>query len=144
MAKDRVGRETPWTESRVALLKELYDKGYSASRIARELNCGLTRNAVIGRLHRMSDYNRKAPPSVTLERPPAQGRKKRVRRRLNFGPPAETLFEPEVPLPPEKPLPFDRVGDFNFYAKDGCRFICGEIGADWSYCNAPRTSGSVF
>lgn len=42
-----------WTEERIERAKELWDRGYSAAQIARYLSCGLSRNAVIGKLHRM-------------------------------------------------------------------------------------------
>jgi len=42
-----------WTDSAVALLRKLYVDGLSASQIARELGPGFTRNAVIGKIHRL-------------------------------------------------------------------------------------------
>ena len=41
-----------WTEERVALLQRLWGQGYSASQIANQLQ-GVTRNAVIGKIHRL-------------------------------------------------------------------------------------------
>ena len=41
-----------WTEERVEKLKELWAQGLSASQIAKELG-GVTRNAVIGKVHRL-------------------------------------------------------------------------------------------
>ena len=41
-----------WTEERVELLKKLWSEGLSASQIAAELG-GITRNAVIGKVHRL-------------------------------------------------------------------------------------------
>jgi len=45
-----------WTDERVALLKKLTADGLSSSRIAAEIG-GITRNAVIGKLHRMGIKN---------------------------------------------------------------------------------------
>jgi GcrA cell cycle regulator len=42
-----------WTEERVELLKKLWADGLSASQIAAQLG-GVTRNAVIGKVHRLS------------------------------------------------------------------------------------------
>lgn len=50
-----------WTDERVAKLRELWDKGLSASQIARELAEGVTRNAVIGKAHRMNLASRPSP-----------------------------------------------------------------------------------
>lgn len=41
-----------WTEERVELLKKLWAEGLSASQIANQLG-GVTRNAVIGKVHRL-------------------------------------------------------------------------------------------
>ena len=41
-----------WTDDRVELLKKLWADGLSASQIAGELG-GITRNAVIGKVHRL-------------------------------------------------------------------------------------------
>ena len=42
-----------WTEERVELLKKLWMEGLSASQIAGVLGEGVTRNAVIGKVHRL-------------------------------------------------------------------------------------------
>jgi len=42
-----------WDEARVATLRQRWGEGASASEIARELNCGFTSNAVIGKVHRL-------------------------------------------------------------------------------------------
>ncbi|WP_158807726.1 GcrA family cell cycle regulator [Beijerinckia sp. L45] len=42
-----------WTDERIELLRKLWLDGLSASRIATELAGGVTRNAVIGKVHRL-------------------------------------------------------------------------------------------
>ena len=42
-----------WTDERVDLLSRLWMEGRSASQIAAQLGAGLTRNAVIGKVHRL-------------------------------------------------------------------------------------------
>ena len=42
-----------WTNERIELLQKLWLEGWSASRIAGELACGITRNAVIGKVYRL-------------------------------------------------------------------------------------------
>lgn len=49
-----------WTDDRIARLKELWKKGLSASQIAGELG-GVTRNAVIGKAHRLGLQSRPSP-----------------------------------------------------------------------------------
>ena len=49
-----------WTDERVEALKKLWLEGHSASQIAKQLG-GVTRNAVIGKVHRMGLSGRAAP-----------------------------------------------------------------------------------
>ena len=50
-----------WTDERVELLKKMWTEGQSASQIAKELG-GVTRNAVIGKVHRLGLSNRVGGP----------------------------------------------------------------------------------
>src|ERR1043165_7469683 len=54
-----------WTEERVELLKKLWLEGLSASQIAGVLGEGVTRNAVIGKVHRLKLSGRAKPASST-------------------------------------------------------------------------------
>jgi GcrA cell cycle regulator len=63
-----------WTDERVELLKKLWLDGLSASQIAKQLG-GVTRNAVIGKVHRLGLSGRAAPsqparPAFKAPRPP--------------------------------------------------------------------------
>lgn len=49
-----------WTDERIELLKKLWRDGLSASQIAKQLG-GVTRNAVIGKVHRLGLSGRAAP-----------------------------------------------------------------------------------
>ena len=51
-----------WTDERVETLKKLWQDGHSASQIAKQLG-GVTRNAVIGKVHRLGLSGRAAPSS---------------------------------------------------------------------------------
>lgn len=52
-----------WTDERVELLKKLWLEGLSASQIAGVLGEGVTRNAVIGKVHRLKLSGRAKPAS---------------------------------------------------------------------------------
>ena len=72
-----------WTEERVEILKKLWQDGHSASQIAAELG-GVTRNAVIGKVHRLGLSGRGQPTS-TIKRqrrarraPSGGGRSRRI------------------------------------------------------------------
>ncbi len=55
-----------WTEERVETLKAMWSEGQSASQIAKELG-GVTRNAVIGKVHRLGLSNRSQPAAKGSE-----------------------------------------------------------------------------
>ena len=54
-----------WNDERVELLRKLWQDGLSASQIAAELANGITRNAVIGKVHRLKLSGRAKPASST-------------------------------------------------------------------------------
>jgi GcrA cell cycle regulator len=59
-----------WTEERIALLQKLWGQGYSASQIASQLQ-GVTRNAVIGKIHRLGKRPDGALPRAARAAAPA-------------------------------------------------------------------------
>ncbi|MBI1200359.1 MAG: GcrA cell cycle regulator [Phenylobacterium sp.] len=66
-----------WTDARVELLSDLWREGLSASQIARRLG-GVTRNAVIGKVHRLGLSGR-ARASTPGTRRPKVRRERRLR-----------------------------------------------------------------
>ncbi|MFI4994558.1 MAG: GcrA family cell cycle regulator [Hyphomicrobiales bacterium] len=54
-----------WDGERVELLCKLWQDGISASRIAAQLGAGITRNAVIGKVHRLGLSGRAKPTAST-------------------------------------------------------------------------------
>lgn len=60
-----------WTDERVELLKKLWMDGLSASQIAGELGQGVTRNAVIGKVHRLKLSARAKPTNAAPRARPA-------------------------------------------------------------------------
>ncbi|MFV0512592.1 MAG: GcrA family cell cycle regulator [Jhaorihella sp.] len=57
-----------WTDERVDLLRKMWGEGQSASQIAKELG-GVTRNAVIGKVHRLGLSNRATGPAPAKSEP---------------------------------------------------------------------------
>lgn len=86
-----------WTDERVELLKKMWGEGQSASQIAKELG-GVTRNAVIGKVHRLGLSNRAG--STTPAKPSKEAPKAAAK-------PAEPVAEakPEAPAPQSAPTP---------------------------------------
>lgn len=59
-----------WTDERVAILSKMWGEGNSASQIAKELG-GVTRNAVIGKVHRLGLSNRATTSKAAPKAKPA-------------------------------------------------------------------------
>jgi GcrA cell cycle regulator len=100
-----------WTEDRVGALKKLWLEGQSASQIAKQLGGGVTRNAVIGKVHRLGLSGRAAPsqPARATYRPtrprvaaPAQPSPP---RRIEAAQPRPLVAAPTPPQPPIPDLP---------------------------------------
>ena len=97
-----------WSDERVEQLKKLWESGLSASQIAAELG-NVTRNAVIGKVHRLGLSGRAKAPSTAAPRPrkarPAQ--MVRVSRPMSRGNTAlAQAFEVEVEA---DPIAYDNV-----------------------------------
>ncbi|MCX7567174.1 GcrA cell cycle regulator [Sulfitobacter sp. F26169L] len=60
-----------WTDDRVEILKKMWGEGQSASQIAKELG-GVTRNAVIGKVHRLGLSNRTTAGAAAKAEPKAK------------------------------------------------------------------------
>ena len=85
-----------WTDERVELLGKLWQEGRSASQIAAELGLGVTRNAVIGKVHRLGLAGRPKPAVAAQVRM----KPKLVTRPVEERAKVETVFDTVVtPLP---------------------------------------------
>jgi GcrA cell cycle regulator len=107
-----------WTDERVETLKRMWGEGQSASQIAKELG-GVTRNAVIGKVHRLGLSNRAgskdeeeeatvAPAPVAAARPEPTPRPEPVAPRAEQPRPAPAPVAAAVsnvtPLPVRKAI----------------------------------------
>ncbi|MEO0904460.1 MAG: GcrA family cell cycle regulator [Pseudomonadota bacterium] len=91
-----------WTDERVETLKKMWGEGQSASQIAKELG-GVTRNAVIGKVHRLGLSNRagsggSAAKAASKEKPAATAKPAPKPKVATKAPPASTppKEEPEL------------------------------------------------
>ncbi len=95
-----------WTEDRVDTLKKLWAEGLSASQIAKQLG-GVTRNAVIGKVHRLGLSGRATP-----SRPPSRvGGAARPRPALRLSPSAAKLVATPAPRPNAAPMRAARLAN---------------------------------
>ena len=93
-----------WTDERVDLLKKMWGEGQSASQIAKELG-GVTRNAVIGKVHRLGLSNRATSTTAKSDAKdkPAKPAEPKAKAAPKPAPAAAPKAEPE-PAPERKPL----------------------------------------
>lgn len=146
------GDKLSWTDERVDMLKRLWNEGLSASQIAGRLGHGVTRNAVIGKVHRLGLSGR-----VTPQRP-ARPRTRKLREPSHPGrqpilPTAgATALKPAqrpemMPRPAPEPEPIrlvdipkgERVNILMLSDKT-CRWPVGDPGSeDFFFCgHAPK------
>ena len=92
-----------WTDERVEILKRMWGEGQSASVIAKELG-GVTRNAVIGKVHRLGLSNRNGGGSskattAKAEKPKAEAKPKAKAAPAASSPAEKTNLPAEIPRP---------------------------------------------
>src|SRR5713226_6468542 len=130
-----------WTDERVETLKKLWADGLSASQIAAELG-GITRNAVIGKVHRLGLSGRAKAPSSSAPRPrkarPPQFRTARPAMRGNTAlrtqPFYELDYEP-APEPIENVIPIGQRCSLLELTDARCRWPIGDpSSADFFFC----------
>ena len=82
-----------WTDERVELLKKMWAEGQSASQIAKELG-GVTRNAVIGKVHRLGLSNRSGGGGASSEASKTEAKAKPAKTKAEAKPKAKPAAEP--------------------------------------------------
>lgn len=140
-----------WTDDRVETLTKLWAEGLSASQIAKQLG-GVTRNAVIGKVHRLGLSGR-AKPSSPAKRPktskPSAPRTRVVKTAIPRAPRPVAAPKPK-PAPPveAKPLPNGEYATILTLQDHMCKWpigdptdnefrFCGrKIKEDEPYCEA--------
>jgi GcrA cell cycle regulator len=91
---------TSWTDERVGLLTQLWSEGLSASEIAKRLG-GLTRNAVLGKLHRLGRLGGRPKSSPPAKAAPM---KRMLRNRRTTAPAQVRSRAPRQPEPDWPPM----------------------------------------
>tara|TARA_B100001027_G_scaffold100898_1_gene69295 strand:- start:507 stop:962 length:456 start_codon:yes stop_codon:yes gene_type:complete len=121
-----------WTYERIEKLKQLWEEGLTASRIAAELG-DVTRNAVIGKAHRLGLSGRMAAKSskngISIIR----------KKRINLAKSQKVIDISPVIDEPMNPTSFQDI-------KDGlCRWPLGEPEeSDFMFCGRNTKEGFVY
>jgi len=89
-----------WTEERIATLTKMWEGGATASQIADELG-GVSRNAVIGKAHRLGLKSRPSPVKANEEKGAAKA--KAPPAKPAAAKPAAAKPKPQAPKPQAKP-----------------------------------------
>lgn len=147
-----------WTDERVEILKKLWAEGLSASQIANRLG-GVTRNAVIGKVHRLGLSGRTTTTRAKTPRPrrrpaskpagrfggtsfPSHGNTA-LKAYYEANPDAEA--EP-VPAPVEElVIPVSERASILTLKECMCRWPIGDPGEeDFHFCGRPADQGAPY
>ena len=122
-----------WTDDRIERLKSLWLEGKTADEVARDLANGITRSAVLGKVHRMGlSAGRIARRSATPAKAPASPRLREPR------PPGNA----PVVAPPEA-APEAGLATLRSVGRCECRWPYGEPEApDFTLCGRPVSRGA--
>tara|TARA_Y100001935_G_C17080944_1_gene396320 strand:+ start:41 stop:511 length:471 start_codon:yes stop_codon:yes gene_type:complete len=123
----------PWDDNNVSKLRELWDQGLPTAQIGKLL--GFTKNAVVGKAHRIGLERRPSPIRRTAVKPDRKKARSPVMPKLNFESKQETLtenkeysgFQPVV------------KNMFNSSIKRGCEWPQGHPDeSDFNFCGKDR------
>ncbi len=110
-----------WTDDRIEKLRKLWAKGLSASQIAGEIGDGVTRNAVIGKAHRLGLKSRPSPVKSDPKKP-----------------------KKPAPKPTAAPASDDKISLLQLNERI-CKWPIGHPGEiDFHFCGLPSVAGHPY
>ena len=130
-----------WTEERIQLLRRLWLEDFSASRIAAELG-GVSRSAVIGKIHRLGLQGRGQPTSTVKRqcKPRPSHAAHKEWRPLSIGNTAlkaepEMMRKPAAQPFPSVVVPIAKKLSFDKLTERTCKWPIGDPrGEDFHFC----------
>jgi GcrA cell cycle regulator len=141
-----------WNDERVEALKKLWGDGLSASQIAGRLG-GVTRNAVIGKVHRLGLAGRATTSRMKSHRPRVRSQSVKhlmKARPINIGNPAfRKLYladsEPYVPPAEELVIPPNERKYIQTLTESCCRWPIGDPQQpDFHFCGKSKIPGLPY
>jgi GcrA cell cycle regulator len=143
-----------WTDERVELLKKLWAEGLSASQIAGRIG-GVSRNAVIGKVHRLGLSGRATTTRMKSHRPrvrmaQASAKRSQKARFAQVGNPAvRALYKPDaepfVPVQEELVIPLKERKNIQTLAECHCRWPIGDPQhPDFHFCGKTKVAGLPY
>ena len=145
-----------WNDERVEQLKKLWSEGLSASQIASRLG-GVTRNAVIGKVHRLGLSGRATTSRMKSHRPRPRsannlpGNKRMVAKGNRFptapNSPLQMIYqaEPFMPSAEELEIPLAERKTIQTLQECHCRWPIGDPQmADFHFCGKQKVPGLPY
>lgn len=147
-----------WTDERIELLRKLWLDGLSASRIAAELAGGVTRNAVIGKVHRLglsgrikavapvmaSARPRDTAPQVQARTPvmPPQRTAMPMRGNIALAVQAHAMTMPQAQRTSGDVVPMNEHVTIMDLRESMCRWPVGDpTSSEFRYCGGKASAG---
>jgi len=130
-----------WTPERVERLRALWREGRSAEQIARELDHGISRSAVLGKVYRLGLSEGRPGRSVARKRPRAPPRPQRSPSAVSTRSGTGVTKNAEASSGPMPERPVDGP-DILAVRRGQCRWPYGEPGADLVFCGRPVARGA--
>lgn len=141
-----------WNDERVDLLKKLWSEGLSASQIAGRLG-SVTRNAVIGKVHRLGLSGRATTTRMKSHRPRARVNAVKRAPKPRFANVGNTALralyqgdaEPYVPPAEEVFIPLNERKSIQTLEECHCRWPIGDPQeADFHFCGKAKVAGLPY
>ena len=141
-----------WNDERVELLKKLWAEGLSASQIAGRLG-SVTRNAVIGKVHRLGLSGRATTSRMKSHRPRARSAAIKRQAKPRFANTGNSAFralyqgdaEPYVPPAEELVIPLNERKTIQTLEEGHCRWPIGDPQeADFHFCGKNKVAGLPY
>jgi GcrA cell cycle regulator len=139
-----------WNDERVELLKKLWADGLSASQIAGRLG-GVTRNAVIGKVHRLGLSGRATTSRMKSHRPRARSQSARRLMKPRFASIGNPAFrsllaeEPYTPPAEELVIPLAERKSIQTLTEISCRWPIGDPQLpDFHFCGRSKVTGLPY
>ena len=123
----------PWDDNNVSKLRELWDQGLPTAQIGKLL--GFTKNAVVGKAHRIGLERRPSPIRRTAVKPDRKKARSPIIPKLNFET-AKEIVEVHKPQPSFQPVVKNL---FTKHTKRGCEWPNGHPDeTDFKFCGKDR------
>ena len=140
-----------WNDERVETLKKLWQEGLSASQIASRIG-GVTRNAVIGKVHRLGLSGRAPTSRTATTRPRVRIAAPRRPAKPRFAAPGQVSLrpfgmesEPYVSTYEEIDIPLAERKSLLDLVESSCRWPIGDPqNAEFHFCNGSKVAGLPY